>query len=342
MKSVRLVLFILVNAFLLSMTIRAFGGASTIQFSSNQIDAHIATEWEKRGVKSGWLCLDDLSESWQFQNGPRQGAPNIASLYISQWPGRALKEFPVPTAAFGLKVDIKSLSQDQLSEMGGFKNLEALDLGSVRLNAEGLKELTRLQKLLVLGLGYTTVADPELKLICSLEKLQWLSVGELRISDKGIEYLPQLKRLRSLVLRSVKNETELDSVGKLTQLESLKLGPSVADAGLKRLVRLKGLVALRLNGNSITDTGIVELSGMKRLRLLDLDNTMITDVGLNMLLKHVNLDVLSLAGTRITDASVAHLAGQKALRWLNLEDTLITEKGLDTLMNALPKAKIVH
>ncbi len=89
---------------------------------------------------------------------------------------------------------------------------------------------------------------------------------------------------------------------------------AVTDAGLARLVHLKGLTNLKelwLDDTQVTDAGLIHLKGMTSLRALWLNGTQVTDDGLVHLKGLTSLQGLWLNGTQVTDAGVQDL--QKAL-----------------------------
>ncbi len=71
----------------------------------------------------------------------------------------------------------------------------------------------------------------------------------------------------------------------MTNLKSLGLsGTKVTDAGLKELAGLKKLESLGLNGaTQVTDAGLKELAGMKKLQFLEVSGTQATDAGVKWL-----------------------------------------------------------
>ena len=81
----------------------------------------------------------------------------------------------------------------------------------------------------------------------------------------------------------------------------------------------------------MTDLGVRHLSGLSRLRHLDLSGTGITDQGLEVLQRLPELETVSLAWTRVTDAGIAHLSGCERLGTVNLQGTLSGDGALRAL-----------
>jgi hypothetical protein len=123
----------------------------------------------------------------------------------------------------------------------------------------------------------------------------------------------------------------------LRRLSVQKAG--VTDAGLKQLRGLRKLETLDLLGCSkITGEGLKHLSRMSSLKRLDLSETQVGDEALRHLRQFPRLEWLDLISTRVTDAGLAHLKTLPSLRelWVgNCE--AITDKALTDLKKALPK-----
>ena len=90
----------------------------------------------------------------------------------------------------------------------------------------------------------------------------------------------------------------------------------------KRLAGLANLVALDLrephDDRAITNAGLKELSGLKRLARLNLSSAHITDAGLKHLTALDNLTTLDISWTHLKGPAFKHLAGLKRLTTLNL------------------------
>jgi uncharacterized protein YjbI with pentapeptide repeats len=91
------------------------------------------------------------------------------------------------------------------------------------------------------------------------------------------------------------------------------------------------VVEVKLAASKVTDEGLLQLAGLRRLHTLDLSSTGVTDAGLVHLQEINNLQKLNLYGTKITGAGLAHLRGRAGLRWLNLNRTRLTDEGLSHL-----------
>jgi internalin A len=102
----------------------------------------------------------------------------------------------------------------------------------------------------------------------------------------------------------------------------------------------KPIVRAELGFTKMTDAGLKELTGLKKLKELFLHRTEVTDAGLKELAAFEHLETLYLGGTKVTDAGLKELSGLKQLRVLDLRLTAVTDAGATDLQKALPKLRI--
>ncbi len=115
-----------------------------------------------------------------------------------------------------------------------------------------------------------------------------------------------------------------------------------ADTTLAEVGRLNQLQRLWLNDASVTDAGLVHLTGLTNLSTLGLGGAQVTDAGLAHLKGLTNLSRLGLNGTQVTDAGLAHLKGLTKLSVLMLDGTQVTDAGISELTRALPSLNIIR
>lgn len=68
----------------------------------------------------------------------------------------------------------------------------------------------------------------------------------------------------------------------------------------------------------LTDAGLVHLKALKKLRVLDLEDT------------------------AVTDGALVHLLSLKTLRMLNLRGTQVTDRGVEEIRRALPDCEVIR
>jgi hypothetical protein len=152
--------------------------------------------------------------------------------------------------------------------------------------------------------------------------------GLLRVVsiDGPAEYLrpaaSQLHRLRSVERIKLDDATDEDLVyvGQLSKLEDLTVAFS----------------------KSITDAGLVHLSGLSQLKILSLRRTDITDAGLKHLLPLENLEELNLSETEVTFDGVRQLHVLHNLQRLGLGGLELSDAQRDELQQALPGCKVTR
>jgi hypothetical protein len=102
----------------------------------------------------------------------------------------------------------------------------------------------------------------------------------------------------------------------------------------------KPIVRVDLGFTGMTDEGLKELAGLKRLRILYLHRTEVTDAGLQTLAGFECLEKLYLGATRVTDEGLKELSALKRLQVLDLRSTRVTEGAAAELQKALPALRI--
>jgi hypothetical protein len=114
-------------------------------------------------------------------------------------------------------------------------------------------------------------------------------------------------------------------------IERLECPFKMTDELMELAARLPRLVAINANFSGVTDAGLAQLKGHKRLRELLLSQTAITDTGLAHLAAIGTLEKLDLEETKITDAGLAQLVALDKLRQVALRKTGVTDAGVAEL-----------
>ena len=248
--------------------------------------------------------------------------------------------------------------------LGGFRNLEVLNMRMSDADDAGLAVIGGLSRLRELDLRHTAVTAAGMTHLSHLALLERLDLEEQPVSG-GLAALAGLSRLRWLNLAwTGVTDAELAHLAGLRGLRTLDLGrTAITDAGLAHLAHLSDLEELHLNGTAITGTGLAHLSGLANLRKLDLVDTPVTDAGLAHLPTLKNLEWLGLYLTQvtdpglvqlagrtrlgtlrlpkaITDAGLVHLRGLRSLKNLDLPHSMTTDAGIAGLREYLPDLKV--
>ena len=87
--------------------------------------------------------------------------------------------------------------------------------------------------------------------------------------------------------------------------------------------------------------GLAHLSGLTKLRRLNLQSANVTDAGIDVLKNMPELEELSLYRTKVSNAGLAKLSGLKNLRSVDLRYSRVTSSGVRELTSKLPKAEFL-
>lgn len=155
--------------------------------------------------------------------------------------------------------------------------LQTLRLSRTRVTGAAVPELLRMKSLEFLSVEYNGIPGIAWK-GASKANLKELSVGE---TPFGLEGLDAIKGMDSLEILNIYNTglVEHKAANVFRSFPKLRVlnagGNAVSDAGVEVFFKgLKNLEELYLGGNKyITDQGLASLTGLKKLQLLDLNNT---------------------------------------------------------------------
>jgi hypothetical protein len=111
-------------------------------------------------------------------------------------------------------------------------------------------------------------------------------------------------------------------------------GSQATDEGLVLLKDVPNVTELLLAGNNqLTDGCLRHAAGLRRLRVITLNQTSVVGPGLAFIRASQNLEGLALNDTPLTDEGMVYLSDLPKLEWLFLGDTAITDKGLPYLVS---------
>ena len=211
--------------------------------------------------------------------------------------------------AVGLDVD--GGADPETWDLAPLAGLEALTVSSSRASPRGTARFAALRRLRSLVV-FWSVRAKDLAAICTLPGLELLSLRyhDASAGETGLAPLRNLEHLRSLRLDGGEfTDMCLGSLKGLIALERLGVGGrGITGAGFADLRSLPNLHELDLNWDNRTISRLPELSGLRRLRFRNLD-----DSGLSALKKlplldelevitlesaHGNIDLSSLGGLR--------------------------------------------
>lgn len=136
------------------------------------------------------------------------------------------------------------------------------------------------------------------------------------------EHLGHITTLESLNVISTKfNDEWMPHIAKLTRLKALRFtnNGKLTDTGMVQLAGLKDLESFSFVGTSITGRAYAKFEGFTKLTRVSHRGSKIDDEGLKELCEHLpNLESLSLAHAKFTDAGAPNLAKLTKLKGLEL------------------------
>jgi hypothetical protein len=161
--------------------------------------------------------------------------------------------------------------------------------------------------------------------------------------DDVLKAISKLPGLKSLLLKETQATDEgARHIGAMNELEELFIwdARSVTDVGVSQLSRLKNLKNVHINQSNLTDDSLALLSSLPGIEELSLQKNHFSDKGLARLggkdrLKRL---YLGMSDGRITDAGLAHLKDFTKLELLDVQHSEVTLQGL-TQLQGLPKLK---
>ena len=164
--------------------------------------------------------------------------------------------------------------------LAGLQRLEDLDVSGCDISDAGMKAIATLRGLKVLNISANMLSDVGMKDVAKLDQLQDLNasgmllngLGQNEPTDMAIKELGRLKQLRKLDLSNTQiGDLSMADFAKLPQLQELRVGHQVTDAGVTAFAGHNQLQVLALiNNTKLTDAVIPTLVTMPGLRELQL------------------------------------------------------------------------
>jgi internalin A len=173
------------------------------------------------------------------------------------------------------------------------------------------------RRVVAANLDRSLASDDVLAPLLNLKRLHYLGLAQTRVTDKVMEVLrvhPEIKRLNI-------SDT------------------AITDRGLKFLKYAESLEELYV-GSKITDAGLQHLRGLKKLRVLALEDTQVTHAGLRRITSLAKLECLFLSGRQISGASIRSLKKLPRLKTITLLLESSDDSAAQELKQALPKVRV--
>jgi internalin A len=238
-----------------------------------------------------------------------------------------------------------TVTDQGLARLKSLTQLRSLEIDSPHITSLGLRSLSRNAHLETMYLHRAQVDDDAMKVLGNFPNLKGLAINASHSYDALLWAQHRPVRFESADLERAKLQARLSAEivhwnelgyesGAIRDWGVPKArSNSVTDEGLVHLSGLHKIEQLSLNGFLINGTGLRHMASAKRLWVLRLNDCPITDEGLAKLQAFPKLAEVDLMNTSITDAGLAHLASHNALNSLSLDGTALEGSGLSHLTN---------
>lgn len=173
--------------------------------------------------------------------------------------------------------------------------------------------------------------------------IQNLNLGLTEVTTDGLAVLEHWPGLRDLSLaESLYDDEAMPHLGRCLALRHLNLLQAhITDRGIEHLRGLPALEELALGDNArLSDTALLHIAELPRLRTLILRGVEISDVGVDYLARAQGLKRLWIGAPMVTDEAVPLLARHRGLEELVLLQTSISPSGMRALRRALPQTAV--
>lgn len=235
-----------------------------------------------------------------------------------------------------------------------WENLEYLNVEATEVTSRVFEHLAGMKKLRVLYAGFSRVNDDGFEALANLDKLEELHIGGDKMSGLALPLLRMLPSLRHLDVNGSQRtdsgrwglmltDVNVESIGALTQLETLNMGGAiVSDSGMKALGGLVNVHTLDLSRTEITAQGLEPLAKLPKLRRLNLwQAARIDDKAASHLVRMKSLETLDLGDTAVTDALLDQLEGLKQLKVLLVGGSKVSRERVERFRKARPDCRVL-
>ena len=197
--------------------------------------------------------------------------------------------------------------------------------GQTQIDDAAMPTIAKLSTVKVLDLGVCVqITSKGIEAIRLMPELQDINLERTAFDNDAIGFLretPKLKRIR--LARTSLGDSAMTSLKDETQLELLDMAhvsgnEGVTDVGLLQLSGLTKMRSLRIWGSQITDEGLKAVKDMKDLRVLSVEDAYVVGPGLEYIGGLSKLTELKFFQTYLTPDSLKHLSELKALKKLGL------------------------
>lgn len=295
-----------------------------------------------RGVRPKSIHVETRTQySFVFRNISM--VSNLGSRPFVDWPSTPSPAFKtMPAARVFRRADGTRFADDATHQQVVLQALREVERRGGLLRFDASAPTPRGERLPYLTeVRWEAVRPDELTYLRPLAGLQRLKLNSKHLTDESLRSIEHLSTLQQLeVSRAGKITTAcLQSIGKLTQLQQLKIVSPVGHdheaynaSDFKQLGDLTEIREWEPYDWRMDDAGIAWLNNASKLELVYGWGPRVTDVGFAALADKPNLGVIFLGPTQITDASFKLLEQHPKLYWLDCPSSELTDAAIESVI----------
>ncbi len=221
-----------------------------------------------------------------------------------------------------LVLDGPKTSSATFEAISNLQGLQHLELERSNPSPEDLDHLKGLKNLKFIQLYTASITEEAMKKLSEFPALEQIRCAKTRVGDAELKHLENLKTLKAIDLSDCNRVTieGVRSLVKCPKLSFLKVwGPSIDNACMSEVAKMKSLRVLGISDTRVDDEGISKLAGLNLVEV-QMTRTRIGDDGIRVISQMKNVESLVLRDTGLTDESVKYVSGLEKLKKLDLSE----------------------
>lgn len=251
-----------------------------LAFTAQADDTAIARQLEALGGKV--ILKDGVATQVTFNECSKLGEPEFRAI-------GQLKKLKSLT----LYNNCRGLDDASLHHIAGLTELESLGTDRINVTDEGMKPLAQLKNLRTASFFHTSFGKPGFTgvgfgYLKDCPKLERMTVAGISMGDEGFAAIATITQLKDFsTWHTYQTEAGNAHIAKLPNLKTLKVGqrlpragakaPSLSDASLPTLAKIKSLENLKIGEARFTAEAIKTLKSLPNLKQLTIYGAFISD-----------------------------------------------------------------
>lgn len=219
-------------------------------------------------------------------------------------------------------------------------DIDSVSLDGASFNPQQIYVLDRLPSLTSIYCYRCPVDDKMAGAIGKLTQLETVDIGASNITNDGLASLSGLN-LSDLDI-SETAVTDLSAIAGMTRLESLDLRGLDIQGQLKALSGMTNLRHLFLDGSSVRDEDLRQISHLTSLEFVHLNNTGVGNDGVSHLVGLQRLENFQIDNSKIDDGVFIYLDKMKGLSLVIASNSGVTREAEETFSKSHPGVSFSH